>query len=114
VSVMELPVLDGPMSFLELEDGQSVTYHPWRWDRGRALTAAPWRAPGDVRWTEVLRLHVPESEKPMFPHYVDAGQKTLIPQLTPLLPSAVAVRQGIRILAVGTGPKKRFSVELVP
>ena len=113
MGLMELPVLESPMSFLELEDGESVTYHPWRWDRGRAQVARPWMPAGDLTWVEVLRLHLPESEKPMFPHYVDVGQKTLIPQLVPVLPSVVAARQGVRIRAVGKGPKKRFSVELV-
>ena len=111
--VMELPVLESPMSFLELEDGQSVTYHVMDWQRGRAQVARPWMPAGDQTWVEVLRMHVLKSEKPMYPHYVDVGQKTLIPQLVPILPRARAEEAGIRIGAVGTGPKKRFSVGLV-
>lgn len=111
--VMELPLLESPMSFLELEDGASVTYHVSDWQLGRSQVSRPWMPPGDLTWVTVLRLHVLQEEKPMFPHYVDVGQKTLIPQLAPILPRARAEGASVRIEAVGIGPKKRFSVSLV-
>lgn len=110
--MMELPVLEGPYEYLKLEDGESVTFHVIKWELGRAESHPPWRPPGVLEWYRVLRLHLPTTEKPTYPHWVDVGQKTLVPQLIPLLPRAKAQGVGITIEAVGVGPKKRFSTGL--
>ena len=108
----ELPGLEGPYEFLDIADGQTVTFHPTRWEIGKAQTHPPWTAPGVLIWYEVLRLHLPTTEKVLYPHWYDIGQKTLVPQLKALLPAAKLQNAGITIEAVGFGPKKRFSVGL--
>ena len=107
---MELPVLEGPYEFLDIPTGEAVTLHPTSWEVGRAETHPPWLAPGVMVWNEVLRMHLPTTEKPTYPYWFDVGQKTLVPQLKAVLPRARAEGVGITIEAVGRGPKKRFSV----
>ena len=108
--MMELDVLEGPYEFLDLPTGETVTLHPIRWELGRVEFHPPWRPAGVLEWARVIRLHLPTTEKPTFPYWFDVGQKTLVPQLEPLLPRARAEGVGITITAVGEGPKKRFSV----
>lgn len=112
MALMELPVLEGPYDYLKLEDGESVTFHVIKWELGRAESHPPWRPEGVLVWSRVLRLHLPTTEKPAYPHWIDVGQKTLVPQLTAVLPRAAMERAGITIVAVGAGAKKRFSVGL--
>lgn len=108
--MMELPVLEGPYEFLDIPTGETVTFHVIRWDLGRAQTHPPWTPPGTLVWTRILRMWLPTEEKPTWPHYRDVGQKTLVPQLIEILPRARLEGVGITIEAVGSGPKKRFSV----
>ena len=103
-------MLEGPYEFLKLEPGKPVTFHVIRWELGRVEYHPPWEKPGVLVWSRVLRLHLPTTEKPLFPHYYDVGAKTLVPQLMALLPRARAEKVGITIEAVGTGAAKRFSV----
>ncbi len=112
MALSELPLLEGPYEFLEVVEGQPVTFHPIQWELGRAQTQPPWLPAGTLVWYEVLRMHLPRTEKPLFPYYFDVGQKTLVPQLRAVLPQATLQGVGITIAAVGSGPKKRFSVGL--
>ena len=106
------PELKGPFEFLDLPNCETVTLKVLSWDFGRAMVHPPWLPPGELRETEVLRIHVPKEQKPLFPHYYDMGQRTLVPQVMALLTAGVPEGYGIRIHAVGTGPKKRFEVSL--
>jgi len=112
LALPELETLQGPYEFLELVDGQPKTFHPTRWELGKAQTRPPWKPEGTLVWNEIIRLHLPRTEKPLFPHYFDFGAKTLVPQLKAVLPQANIQGVGITITAVGSGPKKRFSVSL--
>ncbi len=112
MALSELEVLVGPYEFLEILEGKPVTFHVIRWELGRAQTHPPWTPEGTLIWYEVLRMHLPTTEKPLFPFYYDVGQKTLVPQLKAVLPQATIQGVGITIAAVGSGAKKRFSVSL--
>lgn len=112
MSIEELPVLEGPYEFLDIPTGTSVTLHPIRFEIGRAQTHPPWTPPGTLIWYKIVRIHVPTTDKPTYPHRWDIGQKTLVPQLEGILPRARAEGVGITIGAVGEGAKKRFSVSL--
>lgn len=109
-----LQVLDEPMDFITIEDGEEVTLNVRRWDLGKATTQAPWRAPGELRETRVLRLHVPEGEKEHFPSYWDVGSKRLVAQLIALLRGFPGGSVSIKIRAQGTGFDKHFQVSVVP
>lgn len=112
MALSELETLEGPYEFLELLDGQPMTFHPIRWELGKALSHPPWTPVGTLVWSEIIRLHLPRTEKPLFPYYYDFGAKTLVPQLKAVLPQAKIQGVGITITAVGSGSKKRFSVGL--
>lgn len=103
-------MLEGPYEFLLLEPEVKRTFHVIRYDIGQAQTHPPWTKEGTLVWNEIVRIHLPTTEKPLYPYYYDFGQKTLVPQLKALLPRAAMERVGISIEAVGFGPKKRFSV----
>jgi len=105
--------LSGPFEFLELAHCESVTIRPVDWEFGLATVHPPWLPPERLVDVEVLRIHVSREDKPLFPHYWDLGQKTLVPQVMALLTAGVPEGYGIRIHAVGTAPKKRFEVSLV-
>ena len=112
MAVDDLENLAGPYEFLEIIEGKPVTFHPIRWELGKAQTHPPWTAPGVLKWYEVIRIHLPTTEKPLYPHYYDIGQKTLVPQLKTVLPHARSEGVGVTIEAFGFGAKKRFSVGL--
>ena len=112
MALEDLPLIVGPFEFLELPPGVRRTFHVIRYEIGRAQTHPPWMPEGTLVWNEIIRLHLPRTEKPLYPYYFDIGQKTLVPQLKTLLPRAALEGIGITIEAVGVGPKKRFSVGL--
>jgi len=89
-------------------------FRPVDWEFGLARVHPPWRPPEVVEEVEVLRVHVDPKEKPLFPHYWDIGQKTLVPQVMALLTKGIPGGYAIKIHAVGVAPKKRFEVSLVP
>ena len=101
------------MEFLELAHCEEVVLKPVSWDFGLATVHQPWDPPGVLKDVQVLRIHVSPEDKPLFPHYFDLGQKTLVPQVMALLTAGIPEGYGIRIHAVGTAPKKRFEVSLV-
>ncbi len=111
-SVSELPTLEGPYEFAEVVEGKPLILSPTSFEIGKAQTHPPWTPAGTMIWYEIVRIHVPTTQKPLFPYYWDFGQKTLVPQLKALLPTAKLQNASITVEAVGTGPKKRFSVGL--
>ena len=110
-----LPELPPPYEILELKPGETRRLTVVRWGIGRAVIHP--RFPGAPRekTVRVIRMWVPEEEKPLYPHYWDATAGTLVPQLYAILrdvgvPPHKAV---IEITKVGAPPKARFSVRLV-
>ena len=112
MAISDLETLEGPYEFLDLIEGKPMTFHPIRWENGKALSHPPWTVEGTLVWSEIIRIHLPTTEKPLYPHYWDFGAKTLVPQLKGLLPAAALQGVGITLEAHGFGPKKRFSVGL--
>jgi len=114
--VAELPerVLEPPFEILELAHCESVILRPVQFETGRFTFHPRWMPPGEVKTVLAVRVHVPPEDKPLFPHYWDITAGTLVPQVLTLLTRGVPEGYGIRIHAVGTAPKKRFEVSLVP
>lgn len=109
-----LKQLESPFEFLDLPDCSSIILKPVDWQFGTARVHPPWLPEGVYRTTNVLRIHVLPADKPLFPHYYDFGQKTLVPQVMSILTAGIPADHAIKIHAVGVGPKKRFQVSLVP
>ena len=106
--------LDSPFEFLDIPHCQSVVLKPVDYEFGIGTVHPPWTPTGTLVDTQVLRVHLEPADKPLFPHYWDIGQKTLVPQVMSILTAGVPDGYGIKIHAVGTAPKKRFEVSLVP
>ncbi len=104
--------IESPYELLELADGASLRIHVERWEEGTSPVTPRDGRPAKV--VRALRLHVPRSEKPLFPFYWDLTSQTLIAQLLPMLPG---IRDGKRLLTItkrGTGPGARFAVDVAP
>ena len=106
--------LESPFDMLTLNDCESIILKPVDWEFGTAETSAPWLAPGEKRVIEVVRVHLAPEDKPLFPHYYDIPQRTLIPQIMAILTAGVPADHAIKIHAVGRAPEKKFEVSLVP
>lgn len=102
--------IESPYELLELADGASLRIHVERWEEGTAPVTPRDGRPAKV--VRALRLHVPRSEKALFPFYWDLTSQRLIAQLLPMLPG---IRDGKRLLRItkrGTGPSAGFEVEV--
>ena len=105
--------LVGPYEILELAHCESIVLKPVSWESGRFTFHPKWMPPGGLKTVLAVRIHLDPKDKPSFPHYYDITASTLVPQVMALLTAGVPEGYGIRIHAVGTGPKKRFEVSLV-
>jgi len=100
--------LSKPYEILEWRDGESRTFTIESWETG-TLTINPrdGRPPKEI---EVLRLHVPPSEKPTYPPYWDITSARLVSQLKSLLETHRGARRQVQVTAIGRPPQTHFSV----
>jgi hypothetical protein len=103
-------MLSSPMEILELNDGESKTFHVHAHQIDDAIIR-PAHAPGG-KAIKVLRVHILEGEKPTFPYYWDITGAGAIAQLTPLLESGAYKDREFKITAIGSGVQKRHQVEV--
>jgi len=106
--------LEAPYEILELAHCEEIVLKPVSWEVGRFTFRPRWMRPGEVKTVVAVRVHLSPEDKPLFPHYYDITAGTLVPQVMALLTEGIPEGYGIRIHAVGTAPKKRFEVSLVP
>lgn len=99
-----------PYELLELQDGQSTSFSVLKWEKG-ATTVYPAHMPGG-KVVDVLRVHVPQADKPHFPFYLDLTAASLVAQVEPHLKRPDLPRLRFRITAHGIPPKKRFTLEV--
>lgn len=104
-------MLSAPMEILELNDGESISFHVENFQIDQGIIR-PAHAPGG-KAIEILRLHVPQAEKKMFPYYWDVTGQGAIAQLRPILESGAFAGRAFRLTASGFGAKKRYAVEVV-
>lgn len=105
-----MPELEGPYEILELGDGGSLTLHPQRWKKG-TMTIHP-RFQRGPKVINVIRVWVPEEDKPLFPDYFDITAATLVAQIEPILKRSDLLDLEIVITKHGIPPKARYSVEV--
>jgi len=101
-----------PYEIYEWKDGETYEFTIERWEEGD-LEIQP-RDGRPSKLITVLRLHVPESEKPTFPHYWDLTSSRLVAQLKALLPGRQRGRTRIKVTAIGRAPRTHYSVTWVP
>lgn len=104
-------MLKAPMEIFEIEDGQSISFHVVNWELDKTVIHPPHAPAGKV--VDTIRVHLPESEKPLFPHYYDMPAVSLVAQLLPFLERPNFRDRTYTITAFGVAPKKRFRLEVV-
>lgn len=104
-------MLSSPMEILELNDGESATFHVHAHQLDDAIIR-PAHAPAG-KAIKVLRVYILVGEKPTFPYYWDITGAGAIAQLVPLLDSGAYKDRQFKITAIGAGVKKRHAVEVV-
>jgi len=104
-------MLSSPMEILELNDGESKTFHVHAHQIDDAIIKPAHAPQGKV--IKVLRVHILAGEKPTFPYYWDITGAGAIAQLTPLLDSGAYKDREIKITAIGSGVQKRHQVEVI-
>ena len=104
--------LPKPFELLELNDGESASFAVLRYEKG-ITTIVPAHMPGG-KLVDVIRVHVPPADKPLFPHYFDLLAASLVAQVEPHLKRPDLARLRFTVTAHGIPPKKRFTVEVRP
>ncbi len=100
-------VLSGPLELLELRDGESKDLTVLGSDKGKTTI----KVEGAEKTIDVLRLYVSRLEKGPGPPWWDLTSTTLIADVEPKLGRILDEgRLRIRILAFGSGKRKRFTV----
>ena len=107
-----MPVIPEPMELLELANGQSTTFHVESWELGETVIHPTWPGAPPEKRINVLRVVVPSTDKPLFPHYWDVTSKTLIAQMLPYLQASGFEKKSFTITAHGEAPKKRFTLDI--
>lgn len=105
-------MLSAPMEIMELKDGESAAFHVTAFQVDEAIIK-PAHAPGG-KVIRVLRVHVLQSEKPTFPYYWDITGAGAIAQLLPLLEAGADKTVSFKLTALGDGPRKRHTLEVIP
>lgn len=108
-----MSALPKPFELFELPDKAVTSFTPTAYEEGRMTIQPRTPANAPVKEIDALRVHVTGKDKPIGLPYYDITSTTLIAQLTPLLPNAIAAKKKITITAFGIAPAKRFTVEVV-
>ena len=103
--------LPSPFEILELGDGEKFELRVERWEQG-LTTIRPSYAP-EGKDIQVLRIHVPQGNKPFFPFYWDITASTLVAQLLPYLEKPNFKQRTFRVRKHGVAPRARFTLEVV-
>jgi len=97
---------------LELADGESKTLRIKKWELRRDKIIPTGAV--EPKEINVLRVWVPEEDKPIGPNYWDITGQTLITQLLPYLRWEDFYRYKYTITAYGVAPRKRFTLKVEP
>ena len=101
-----------PYEIYEWQDGETRQFTIERWEEGD-LEIHP-RDGREPKMIKVLRIHVPEEEKPEFPHYWDLTSSRLFAQLRTILQTRWRRGQRVKVTAIGRAPRTHFSVTWIP
>ena len=103
--------LDPPISILDAGAGLDITFCVHRAEIGELILPADQSQQGGI--VPALRLHIPESSRGDGPPYFDITSRQLIAALEPLIPWIIERRRRVRIRALGTPPRVRYTVDLI-
>lgn len=104
--------LDRPYEIYEWKPREERTFTVLSWEKGE-LEIQPKDRP--AKMIAVVRIHVPEEEKPTFPHYWDLTAARITAQLIPLLEGTTRFPTRVRIKADPyPAPKTHYEVGRLP
>lgn len=104
--------LGRPYEIYEWKEGESHEFTIHKWEEGELeIQPRDGRPPKNIT---VLRVHVPEEEKPEYPPYWDLTSARLVHQLLGMLPLDQVAPFKIRVTAIGRAPRTHFSVTRIP
>lgn len=107
-----MPELSQPYEIFEWTDGQVQEFTITAFEVGELeIHPRDGRPPKTI---DVMRIHVPEEEKPEFPHYHDMTSRRLVAQLKAMLPPTLIGPFKVKITAIGAAPRTHFSVSRLP
>lgn len=110
--IEQLTTLPEPYEIIDLYAGQARQFHVLRHELGKTrIVPRDGREPKEV---QVLRLHVPISDKPLAPHWWDLTSKRGIVGMLGFLESGVPKDTLFRLTKVGTGPAGAYQIDVVP
>ena len=104
--------LERPYEIYEWSDGETREFTIERWEEGD-LEIHP-RDGRPPKMIKVLRIHVPEEEKPEFPHYWDLTSSRLFAQLRAILERRRLATTRVKVTAIGRAPRTHYSVTHIP
>lgn len=113
IEVEKLPELAPPYEILELEPGKEYKFTVAGYEVGK-MTIVPRKYPSPGQKTVVaVRIHVPQREKPAFPHYWDITPARLVYQLIGMLTAQRPEGRIISITRDQPGTAAHFSVKFL-
>lgn len=107
-----LPALGEPMEILEMQDGEIVEFTVERHELGKALIHP--RDGREAKVIRVLRVYVPQADKPTLPYWWDITSQGTIAGMLPHLERRGARRPRLRLTKRGSGPRGRHTMEVLP
>lgn len=110
--VADLDPMPEPFELLELRDGEHIDLRIERHELGKA-TIHP-RDGRPARTIQVLRVYVPDADKPTLPRYWDVTSKHLASALLGYLDGGHGAGRTFRVTWHGKGPAGRPTLEVLP
>ena len=102
----QLTPLSPPIEILELSPGQQIALRVLRWEQGSTVIVP--RDGRPPRAIHVLRVHVPQSDRPGPPYYWDITSGRLAAGLLPHLEAPGYQGKRFKIMRIGIGPAAQF------
>jgi len=106
-------MLPEPFELLELKDKESVTVQPVNFKLGKMIIHPTFAGAPKEKEITAIRISLLVGISPGKMPYLDLTAGTLVAQLAPLLPEVVSKKRSVKISAVGSGPSKRYTVEVL-
>lgn len=106
----------GPYEILELDDGESVTFHVVSYETGIMVIHPTYPGAPEEKVVDGLRVFVTLADKEYLPSYYDVTGGHLVAGLKPLLDMLVETKKAVTITAKlmrpGRPASKRHKIEI--
>jgi len=107
-------LLEPPYEILELEDGQSISFTPLKWEEGEIIIKPRYPEAPPTKTVTALRVYVSPEIKPTLPHRWDITASTLVEGLREELKKPDFTKKVFTITKIGVRPRARFTLKVEP